>query len=116
IRSWAEWRVGLRRYYRGSTKEREVVYVGSTKISLKRAEYVAERHIHAFRFDAIDFQPKLRDVRAKSRQVVCQSGSLIRSYHHGESLRLQFIETGVAAILNEKLVATGVANTGHWRW
>src|SRR6202023_3044542 len=31
-------------------------------------------------------------------------------------LRLQFIESGVAAILNEKLVATGVTDAGHRRW
>src|SRR5438876_11490245 len=48
-----------------AAKEREIVYVCRSKISLQRAEDVTERHIHAFRFDAIDVEPKLRDVRAK---------------------------------------------------
>src|SRR6266404_8081444 len=48
-----------------AAKEREIVYVCRSEISLKRAEDVAEWHIHAFRFDAIDVEPKLRDVRAK---------------------------------------------------
>jgi hypothetical protein len=41
---------------------------------------------------------------------------LIGLYHHGEGLRLQFIKSGVAAILNEKLVAAGVTDAGHRRW
>ena len=99
----------------GAAKEREIVYVCRSKISLKRAEDVAQRHVHAFRFDAIDVEPKLRDVRAKSRQIIRQTGRLICLHHHGESLRLKFVETGVAAILNKQFVTAGITNAGHRR-
>src|SRR5947207_9019864 len=77
-----------------AAKERKIVYVCRSKISLQRAEDVAQRHIHAFRFDAIDVEPKLRDVRAKRRQIIHQIGRLICLDHHREGLRLQFVETG----------------------
>ena len=111
----AELRVGLSRHAIGAAEEGEVVHVGRTEISLERAEDVAERHIHALRFDAIHFEPELRHVGAKCREVVRNSGRLVCFHHHGESLRLQFFEAGVAAILNEKAIAAGVANPGHRR-
>src|SRR5882757_6666568 len=98
-----------------AAKEREIVYVCRSEISLQRAEDVAQRHIHAFRFDAIDVEPKLRDVRAKGRQIIRQTGRFICLHHHGESLRLQLVETGVAAILNKQFVTAGITNAGHWR-
>ena len=39
-----------------------------------------------------------------------EAGRLIRLHHHGESLRLQLLEPGVAAILNEKAIAARVAD------
>ena len=41
---------------------------------------------------------------------------MIGFHRHGESLRLQFVEAGVAAVLNKELVAAGVADAGHRRW
>src|SRR6266436_6211935 len=115
VRTQTKLRVGLSCDAIGATKEREIVHVCRSKISLKRAEDVAERHVHAFRFDAIDVEPKLRNVRAKGRQIVRQTGRLICLHHHGESLRLQFVETGVAAILNKQFVTAGITNAGHRR-
>src|SRR5205814_1828620 len=92
-------RIGLSRYAIGPAEKGEIIHVGRSKISLERTEDVTQRHVHALRFDTIDFQPKLRNVGAKGRQVVRQGGRLIRLYHHRESLRLQIIEAGVAAIL-----------------
>jgi hypothetical protein len=40
---------------------------------------------------------------------------LICLYHHGESLRLKFVETGVAAILNKQFVTAGITNARHGR-
>ena len=111
----AKLRIGLGGDAIGAAEKRKIVHVCRSKISLKRAEDVTKRHVHALRFDTIDFEPKLRDVRAKGREVVRQARRLICLHHHGESLRLQFIETGVAPILNEKFIATGVANAGHGR-
>ncbi len=108
-------RVGLRRHAIGAAEEREVVHVSRAEIGLERAEDVAQRHVHALRLDAIHVEPELRHVGAKGREVVCQARRLIRLHHHGESLRLQFLETGVAAILNEKAVATGIADPGDGR-
>src|SRR4029077_3973417 len=98
-----------------AAKEREIVYVCRSKISLQRAEDVAEWHIHALRFDSVDIEPKLRNVRAKSRQIIRQTGRLICLHHHGESFRLQFVETGVAAVLNKQFVTAGITNAGHGR-
>ena len=41
---------------------------------------------------------------------------MIRFHHHGESLRLQLLQPGAPAILNEELIATGIADAGHRRW
>src|SRR5882757_999246 len=115
VRTQTELRVGLSCNAIGATKECEIVHVCRSKISLKRAEDVAERHVHALRFDSINIEPKLRNVRAKSRQIVRQTGRLICLNHHGEGLRLQFVETGVAAILNKQFVSAGITNAGHGR-
>ena len=40
---------------------------------------------------------------------------MIRFHHHGKGFRLQFLEAGVAAILNEELIAAGIANASHRR-
>ena len=111
----AELRVGLRGHAIGAAEEGEVVHVGRAEIGLERAEDVAQRHVHALRFDAIHVEPELRHVRAEGREVVGQAGRLVRFHHHGESLRLQFFESGVAAVLNEKPVTAGIADAGHGR-
>src|SRR6185312_4670913 len=115
VRTQAKSRVGLCRDAIGASEECEIVHVCRSKISLQRAEDVAERHIHTLRFDSINIEPKLRNVRAKSRQVIRQTGGLICLSHHGESLRLQLVEAGVAAILNKQFVTTGITDTGHGR-
>src|SRR4029077_15055572 len=115
VRTQTKLRVSLSCNAIRATKQREIVYVCRPKISLKRAEDVTQRYIHAFRFDAIDVEPKLRDVRAKSRQIIRQTGRLICLHHHGESLRLKFVETGVAAILNKQCVTASITNAGHRR-
>ena len=63
----AKLRVGLRGDAIGAAEEGEVVHVGRAEISLERAEDVAQRHVHALRFDAIHFEPELRHVGAKGR-------------------------------------------------
>src|SRR4029077_7594431 len=115
VRTQTELRVSLCRDAIGATKECEIVHVCRSKISLKRAEDVAERHIHALRFDSINIEPKLWNVGAKGRQIVRQTRRLICLYHHGKSLRLQFVESGVAAILNKEFVTAGITNAGHRR-
>src|SRR4029077_6704816 len=54
VRTQTELRLVLSCHAIGAAKEREIVYVFRSKISLKRAEDVAERHVHALRFDAVD--------------------------------------------------------------
>ena len=112
----AKLRVGLRGDAIGAAEEGEVVHVGRTEIGLERAEDIAQRHVHALRLHAIHVEPELRHVGAKGREVVGQARRLIRFHHHGEGLRLQFLEAGVAAILNEKSIAAGIADPGHRRW
>src|SRR6266513_6324530 len=50
VRTQTELRVGLCRNAIGATKECEIVHVCRSKISLKRAKYVVERQVPAFRF------------------------------------------------------------------
>src|SRR5437899_7606344 len=115
VRTQTELGVSLSCNAISAAKEREIVYVCRSKISLQRTEDIAQRYIHAFRFDAIDVEPKLRNVCAKSRQIIRQTGRLICLHHHGDSLRLKFVETGVAAILNKQFVTAGLTNAGHRR-
>src|SRR5207248_403513 len=96
-----------------AAEQREIVHVCRSKISLERAEDVAQRHVHALRFDAIHVKPELRHVGAKGRQVIRQAGSLIRFYHHSESLRLQFLEAGVACAILEILSTTACVRSSE---
>ena len=63
-------RIGLSRYPVGPAEKGEIIDVGRSKIGLERAEDIAERHVHALRFDAIDFEPELRHIGAEGREVI----------------------------------------------
>ncbi len=111
----AELRVGLRGHAIGPAEEGEVVHIGGAEIGLKRAEDVAQGHVHALGFHAVHVQPELRNVGAEGREIVRQAGRLVGFPDHGKSLRLQFFEPGVAAVLDVDLVPARVPDAGDRR-
>jgi len=105
----AETGVGLQVDLEIAAEQRHVVHVERAEVDLQRVEHLVERHAHRLRLAPVDRHEKLRRTRSLRCEEADEARLLAANGDRGVGRLLQRHRSYIAAVLDLKLEAAGVA-------